>query len=110
VAQPTEQERQPEHEQQVPEDRPGQRRLHDLDAVVEDQEDRDDQLGHVAERRVDQPADARPGVQGKLLRRAADQSRQRKDGRGRGQEYRQVGATGDLERDRDRHEHQQPIE
>ena len=82
VLQPAQEERQPEDQQEVPEDRAGERCLHDLDLVVQDQEDRDDQLGDVAERGVDQPADPRPGVQRELFGGTPDQPGERQD-RGR---------------------------
>ena len=83
VLQPAEEEGEAQHEQQVPQDRAGQRCLHDLDLAFEEQEDRDDQLGDVAERGVDQSAEARTDVQRQLLGGAADQSRERQDRAGR---------------------------
>ena len=94
--------RQPEDQQEVPEDRAGERRLHHLDPVVQDQEDGDDQLGDVAERRVDEAADPRARVQRELLRRPADQPGERHDRRRRRQEDRQVsGAPNSRIADRD---------
>ena len=50
-----------------------------------DGQERDDQLGRVAERRVEEAADPRPGVVGRVLRRLADQPRER-DERERGED------------------------
>ena len=48
-----------EDQQQVADDRAGQRRLDDLDQAGLQGEERDDQLGDVAERRVEDAADLR---------------------------------------------------
>ena len=61
MAQPADQHARAEHEQQVADDRAGQRRLHDLDQAGLQREERDDQLGDVAERGVEDPADLRAG-------------------------------------------------
>ena len=53
VAQAADQHARPEDQQQVPDDRAGQRRLDDLDQAGLEREERDDQLGDVAEGRVE---------------------------------------------------------
>ena len=110
VLQAAQQEGQPEDQQQVPDDRARERRLHDLGLVLQDQEERDHELGDVAERRVDQPADPRARVERELLGRPPDQSGQRQDRAGRDHEDQQFVAAGDLEDDGDRDEDQQPVQ
>ena len=56
--------------------------------AVRDGEQRDDQLGRVAEARVQEAADARAGVLGRVLRRLADQPRERDQRSGREDEER----------------------
>ena len=51
----------PEDEQQVADDRARQRRLHDVDEAGLEREERDDELGDVAERRVEDAAHLRTG-------------------------------------------------
>ena len=60
VAQPAEEEGAAEHQQQVGQDRAEQRDLHDAQQTRLDSEHRHDQLGHVAEGGVEQPA--QPGT------------------------------------------------
>ena len=72
VAQPADQHAGPEHEQQVADDRAGERRLHDLDEAGLQREEGDDQLGDVAEGRVEDAADLRPGQRPEALRGKAD--------------------------------------
>ena len=69
----------PEHEQQVADDRAGQRRLDDLDQPGLQREERDDQLGDVAERRVEDAADLRAGQRAESLGREADDPGQTED-------------------------------
>jgi hypothetical protein len=59
MPQPADQHARPEHEQQVPDDRAGQRRLDDLDQAFAQREERDDQLGDIAERGIEDAADLR---------------------------------------------------
>ena len=54
--------RRAEDEQQVAEDRTGDRCLHQVDESRAQREDRDDQLRQIAERGVEQAAERRPGV------------------------------------------------
>ena len=68
-----------------------------------DGEERDDQLGCVAEARVEQAADARPRVRGRVLRRIPNQPGERNE-RDRGeQEQRDLAQVGhEVEEDRGR--------
>ena len=72
--------REPENEQQVADDRPGQRSAHDLRQSLVDGDQRDDQLGGVAEGCVEEAADPGAGVLCRVLGRLADQPRQRDQG------------------------------
>ena len=53
-------EREPEHEQQVADDRAGQRAADDLGQPLVDRDQGDDQLGRVAERGIEEAADPGP--------------------------------------------------
>ena len=72
VPQPADQHARAEDEQQVADDRAGERRLDDLDQPGLQGEERDDQLGDVAERRVEDAADLRAGQRAEPLGREAD--------------------------------------
>ena len=77
--------RRAEDEQDVRDDRAGERAADDVRQAVGDREQRDDQLGRVAEARVQEAADAGAGVLGGVLGRLADQPRER-DERERGED------------------------
>ena len=62
--------RRAEHEQQIADDRPGERRLHDGREPFRQYHQRDNQLGRVAEGRVEKSAEACAGVCCELLGRA----------------------------------------
>ena len=81
---------------------PGQRPAHDLGEAVGDREERDDQLGRVPERGVDEPADPRPRVVGGVLGRLADQPGERDQRGGGDDEQRHVADADELEDDDDR--------
>ena len=70
-------EREAEDEEEVADDATGQRAAHDLRQPVVDGEERDDQLGRVAEGRVEEAADSRARVVGRVLGRLADQPGER---------------------------------
>ena len=59
---PPKSERKAQDEQQIPDDAAGERAAHDLGQSLVDGDQRDDQLGRVSERRVQEAADAGPGV------------------------------------------------
>ena len=73
-----------EHEQEIRDHAAGERPANDLRQAVPDREERDDQLGRVAEARIQEAADAGTGVLGRMLGRLADQPRER-DERGGGE-------------------------
>ena len=89
-------ERDAQHQQQVRDDAPGQRPAHDIRQPVGDGEQGDDQLGRVAEARVQETADARPGVFPRVFGRLADQPRQRHQRRSREDEQRDVADVEDV--------------
>ena len=70
-------EREAEHQEEVADDATRERAAHDLGQSVVDGEESDDQLGRVAEGRVEEPADPRAGVVGRVLGRLADQPGER---------------------------------
>ena len=79
---PPKREREAEDEQEVADHAPRQRAPDDLGQALGDGEERDDQLGRVAEAGVEEAADPGAGVMGGVLGRLADQPRQRDQGRG----------------------------
>ena len=86
--------REAEDEQQVADDAAGERATDDLVESVVDREQRDDQLRRVAERRVQEAADARAGVAGGMLGRLADQPCERDQRQRREHEERDVVGVG----------------
>ena len=76
VAQAAEEEGQPEHEQGVGEDRADERGLDDDDEAGLEAEDRDEQLGQVAERRLEDARRARAEPVAELVRALADEAGQ----------------------------------
>ena len=99
-----------EHEQDVADDRPGERCLHHVVQPGPQGGQRDDELGGVAEGRVQEPAHARTESLGDVLGRAAHPARKRHDGdRRRREDPDRVGVTR-LERDRDRDEGEQRVD
>ena len=83
VLEAAEQERRAQHEQRVGDDRAGDRRLHQRVLPGAQGGERDDQLGQVAERRVEQPADRVAGLRGHRLGGVAQQGGERHDGQDR---------------------------
>ena len=84
-----------------PIDRPGQRRLDDLEEPGLEREERDDELGDVAEGRVEDPADLRPGERSQPLGGRTDDPREPEDrGRRRGEHERLVRLQAELQEDR----------
>jgi hypothetical protein len=110
LAQAAEEHRQAEREEHVPEDRARERRLHHVVEAGAQRGEGDDQLGHVAEGRVEQAADAGARLLGEVLGRLAHRRGERHDRERRREEdeHRLVGGEV-LERERDRHEDQQPL-
>ena len=98
----------PEDEQQVAEDAAGDRRLHQLDQPRAERHDRDDELGRVAERRVEQAPDGRTGAVGQVLGRLAHVARERQHPQARGEEHPHRGRVHDVaQHNADRHRQQQ---
>ena len=77
VAQPADDERDPEHEHAVREDRADERRLDDVDEALAEREERDEELGQVAERGLDDARAARAEPGAELLGRGADEPGER---------------------------------
>ena len=76
VAQAAEEEGEPEHEQRVGEDRADERRLHHDDEPRLQAEDRDEELGQVAQRRLEDAGRARAEAVAELIRALADEAGQ----------------------------------
>ena len=96
-------------EQDVAEDRADQRRLDDLLQALVEREEGDDQLGRVAERDVQEAADARARARRELLGRAAHQRRGRDHAERRGDEDQRRRRVRELEHDRDRDERDEQV-
>ena len=86
VLQAAEQQAGPHHQQHVADDRTGDGRLHQIQQAGLNGEDRDDQLRGVAEGGVQQPTQPRPGVDGQLLGRVAQDAGHRNHRQGGGDE------------------------
>jgi len=100
-------EREAEHEQEVPHHRAGERAAHDLGQALVHRDERDDQLGSVPERRVEKAADPRARALGGVLGRFADEPRQGDERKGREHELdRLVEVEGVMDDDRERPEQQ----
>jgi hypothetical protein len=107
LAAAAEEEREPEDEQQVADHAAGQRAAHDLELRRRHREQRDDQLRRVPEGRVEEAADAGAGVVRGMLRRLADQPRERDQRRGGEDEVRGLAdAERVVDEDRERRERQ----
>ena len=68
-----------EHEEQIADDRAGDRCLDEIDEPGAQREDRDDELREIPERRVDESTERGTGVRGELLGGGAQQARERND-------------------------------
>ena len=98
-------ERRAEHEQEVRDDASRQRAADDLGEPLVDGDERDDQLGRVAERRVEEAADPRARVLRGVLGRLPDQPRERDERERREEELERLRRVDEVvERDRDRRE------
>ncbi len=103
VAQAADQDARAHDQQQVADDRPGQRGLDDLDETGLQGEERDDQLGDVPERGIEDAADLRAGQGAQPLRRQAHDPRKAEDRGGRQHEQDgRVGVEAEVEDDRRR--------
>jgi hypothetical protein len=102
---PTGDERGAEDEQEVGDDAPGEGAADDLGQALVDGDQGDDELGRVPERRVEEAADARPGVLGRVFRRLSDQPGEWDEGDGGEHELRGLGKVcAVVERDDERSE------
>ncbi len=102
-------ERGAEDEQEVPDHASRERAADDLRETVVHRDQRDDELGRVAERRVEEAADPRPGVLGGVLRRLADQPRERDERERREHELERLRRMHEVvQRDRERRERERP--
>ena len=72
-----EEQREPEHKQEVADDRADERGPDNVRQPIGDRDQRDDQLGRVAERGVEEAADAGARVLRRVVGRLADQPRER---------------------------------
>jgi hypothetical protein len=92
------QDAQAEDEQDIADDRTGDRRFDDVVEATLQRHERDDQLGGVAERRIEKTAEARTGAFGQDLGGAAHQAGERHDGECRAQKDPGGIAVHELER------------
>jgi hypothetical protein len=99
LATAAEEEREPEHEQQVPDHGSGQRAADDLELHRVHCEERDDQLRRVPEGRVEEAADPRSRVLRCVLGRLADQPRERDQRRRREHELERLRRVEDVVHD-----------
>ena len=109
-AEPPEQEGDAEREQEVRQDGADERGPDHVEKARPQRHEGDDQLGGVAEGRVEEPADRVAGVGRELLGRPDDQARDRHDRDRRDEEHPGRRRAGVLERERDRDERQQPVD
>src|SRR5262245_60782477 len=99
-----------EDEEAVADDRSRDRGLDDLTEAVGEPDRRDDQLGGVAEGRVEEPADPGARPLGEGVRRPTHETRQRNDAERRNGEDRDRRRMQDLEQDRDGNEDEEQID
>ena len=100
-----------EDQQRVPDDRSRERRLHDLGESLAQRDDRDHDLGHVPERRVQEPPDPFPGARGEVLGRLPHPARDRDDRDPGEEEEPHVGLGGEeAQADRHRRQQQEPVQ
>ena len=76
-----------EHEEEIADDRAGDRCLDEIDEPRAQREDRDDELREIAERCVDESTERGAGVRGELFGGVPEETRERDDGdRARGED------------------------
>ena len=103
VAQAAEQEGDAEREQEIRQDRADDGGAHHVEVAGAQRHQRDDELGRIAEGRIEQSAHRIAGVSGEVLGGAHDQRRDRHDRERRGEEdQRRRQLAGVLEHERDR--------
>ena len=109
MLEPADQHRGAHDEQDVAEDRADQRRLDDLLQPLLEGEEGDDQLGRVAERDVEEAADAGTRAGRELVGRLAHERGGRDDAERRGREDDRGLGARELEDDRDRDERDEQV-
>ncbi len=109
AAQPAEEHRGAEHEQDVADDRADDRGLDHLVQALAEGEEGDDQLRRVAESDVEQAADARPRTRRQLLGGAAHQRRGGDDPQRRGGEDEAGAGVCQVQRHRQRDQWRQQV-
>ncbi len=110
-AQPADERRCAEDEQDVADDRTGERRLDQVRESLAERHHTDDELGGVPERRVQQAADAAAEVLREDFSRVADERRKRQDRERRRKKDRDVALGGeDPQENRHGHEEEQDDE
>jgi hypothetical protein len=109
-AEPADEEREAEHEQQVADDAPGDRRLHQRDVSAPQRDDRDDQFRGVAECRVEKTAEGRTRPTCELLRAEADDAGERHQRRSRRDEHPRRSVRNPRQDPGDRSGNQQDVE
>ena len=106
-----EQKRDPERKQEVGQDSANERSAHHVEQAGLKRDHGDNELGRVAECRVQQPADSITGPGRNLLRGVDKQARNWNDRERSGEEHeRRRDAPNVLEPDRDRHKRKQPVQ
>jgi hypothetical protein len=111
VAAPAGEQREAEHEQQVSDHRAGERAAHDLGQALVNGDEGDDQLRRVPEGRVEEAADARPRVLGRVLGRFSDQPGERDQRRcGEHELDRRIEVRDVVQEDHDRRQREQRVE
>jgi hypothetical protein len=100
----------PKHQQEIAKDRARDRRLDQVNETRTQRQGGDDQLGKVAEGRVEQPADCGTGVSRELLRRVTENAREWNDRESAQREDEQRRAVHQLGDDGDRREQKEPVQ
>ena len=100
--QTADQHRHAEHQQDIADDGARQRSLHDVEHAFLHRDKGDDQLGRIAEGRIEKPADLLPTVAGDRLCALAHEAGQRDDRERAAREHERIGKPGELADDRDR--------
>ena len=108
--QSAEEERRPQHEKDVADDRAGQACLHDVVVAATQRAQRDDELGRISERRVHEPADSGAEAGGQMLRRFAHDSGQGNDGEAGKQEDEELAPMQELGGHGERNEYEKNLQ
>ena len=99
-----------EHQQDISDDGAGDRRLHHVVQPGTQRGERNDELGGIAERRVQEPANAFAHALRELLRGPAHPAGKRQNGEAGGRENEQIPlGSEEFQADRDRDKEQKPV-